>query len=707
MDEMDFFAEKKKKKRVADDDQILHQTELHVDTSLDLLTKSSTSNGSTMGEGSSEERGNKRNEFAAMVAELHHINAENQRLRELVDEVNDKYHGLHDQLMKLMEKQRKNEGKKADMIPKPFLDIGVAVKEETSQQYSKGNLQESKNMIDLSQKICTTRDVTQLDPSDKAIPKWISNEITRLSSFKDVDESSETKSMIKKARVSVRSRSVSSMISDGCQWRKYGQKISKGNPCPKAYYRCSMGTRCPNDEVAAANYCPNVPLKVQRSAEDQGVLITTYEGQHNHVLPPSAKAMASTTSAAASMLLSGSMPSSDGLQHPNILESATLPFSHNLATLSASAPFPTITLDLTKSATNTSSQQLPQEAPNDYQHSFLSPLLAPNIFDPSKLSSLHGSQGTESASLFDTVKAATAAITTDPKFSAALMAAITSIIGSYNKFKSTSFDLFERCHIGIQKRRYNIAGFCDFGSWAACFCSKIETFCEHVAGKSVNLKMIIFTCYWLPTHPPYLGDLRLISRYLNKRRKLNWTLNLQSHLHSNTCHALAHLLSHISKYKYSHETPTKTLKTPDNGSGRMDQENQVKEPTCTEVNDYDVLDPISRKDMQEIQGTIDWVGEMDMDSISNKMVVDDIGHMMEIEEMSTQGSGFDKEQKLINQFELVMKGIKEDLICDSGLIPLNMGLDEEHSDGCEVGLSNYPEILEDGEISGSRRGSEA
>jgi len=45
-------------------------------------------------------------QFAATLAELH---AENQRLRDEVDQVNDKYHALQNQVMKMMEKQRKNE----------------------------------------------------------------------------------------------------------------------------------------------------------------------------------------------------------------------------------------------------------------------------------------------------------------------------------------------------------------------------------------------------------------------------------------------------------------------------------------------------------------------------------------------------------------------------------------------------------------------
>ncbi|KAF0907149.1 hypothetical protein E2562_015672 [Oryza meyeriana var. granulata] len=62
------------------------------------------------------------------------------------------------------------------------------------------------------------------------------------------------------------------LLDDGYRWRKYGQKVVKGNPYPRSYYKCTY-LGC------------DVKKQVERSVEEPNAVITTYEGKHIHDVP--------------------------------------------------------------------------------------------------------------------------------------------------------------------------------------------------------------------------------------------------------------------------------------------------------------------------------------------------------------------------------------------------------------------------------------
>ncbi|CAK9179318.1 unnamed protein product [Ilex paraguariensis] len=431
-----------------------------VNTGLHLLTANTSSDQSIVDDGVSPNSYEKRakSELGVLQAELNRLNTENHRLREILNQVNKNYNTLQIHLATLMQHHQDPKPKNTDqehdckvegsphnghgglMVPRQFMDLKracVAETDEHSLSSSEGRSHErSRSPVNKTDKEFSIRENGRDGSPEQGSQDWGPNKVPRLNHpLKNVDQEA-TEATMRKARVSVKARSEAPMISDGCQWRKYGQKMAKGNPCPRAYYRCTMATGCP------------VRKQVQRCADDRTILITTYEGNHNHPLPPAAVAMASTTSSAARMLLSGSMPSGDGLMNPNFLARTLLPCSSNMATISASAPFPTVTLDLTQSP-NPLQFQRPQ---NQFQvpqilagtpASLLPQIFGEALYNQSKFSGLQMSRDMEAArlahqappppihqaqqnSLADTVTALTA----DPNFTAALAAAITSLIGN-------------------------------------------------------------------------------------------------------------------------------------------------------------------------------------------------------------------------------------------------------------------------------------
>ncbi|KAH6831526.1 WRKY DNA-binding protein 40 [Perilla frutescens var. hirtella] len=162
-------------------------------------------------------------------------------------------------------------------------------------------------------------------------------------SSKKLREEELIKAKISRVHVRTEASDTSLIVKDGYQWRKYGQKVTRDNPSPRAYFKCSFAPTCP------------VKKKVQRSIEDQSIVVATYEGEHNHPHPSRVEANS----------------------NPN--RSTTL---GNMACPAASpspSAAPTITLDLTKPKTSLRGKA---EAPH-LQHYLVEQMASTLTKDPS------------------------------------------------------------------------------------------------------------------------------------------------------------------------------------------------------------------------------------------------------------------------------------------------------------------------------------
>ncbi|KAH9299238.1 hypothetical protein KI387_030920, partial [Taxus chinensis] len=244
-----------------------------------------------------------------LLAQLNRVSKENQKLMFMIKIMSRNYQNLQKQLVEQQDDFKRFSLKSMAKTLKLGTDIeqDSIDKRSTPEDYSSALSDSSED------KNCKSSDMDDLQlmlPCKKRKANYLV----------DRNENGNESSLNKKAHVAVapgqkkiitlRTKSEATVVSDGCQWRKYGQKNTRNNQWPRAYFRCAV-TACP------------VKKQVQRCAEDPSMLSTIYEGEHNHLLSPVAMGIMNASS------------------------NHELQFPASIARISSMGSSPTITLDLT------------------------------------------------------------------------------------------------------------------------------------------------------------------------------------------------------------------------------------------------------------------------------------------------------------------------------------------------------------------------
>ncbi|KAJ4874383.1 putative WRKY transcription factor 40 [Raphanus sativus] len=174
---------------------------------------------------------------SALVEELKRVNAENKKLSEMLTLMCENYNVLRKQLMEYVNKSERDQTSPPKKRKSPARDDAVS-------SAVIGGLSESSSTDQDDQYIC-----------------------------KKQREETVVKEKVSRVYYKTEASDTTLVVKDGYQWRKYGQKVTRDNPSPRAYFKCACAPSC------------SVKKKVQRSVEDQSVLVATYEGEHNHPMP--------------------------------------------------------------------------------------------------------------------------------------------------------------------------------------------------------------------------------------------------------------------------------------------------------------------------------------------------------------------------------------------------------------------------------------
>ncbi|KAG9150321.1 hypothetical protein Leryth_017619 [Lithospermum erythrorhizon] len=160
----------------------------------------------------------------------------------------------------------------------------------------------------------TTPNCSSISSESTDANKTLDNEDEELQKFKKQLKPKKTsQKKQREPRFAFMTKSEVDHLEDGYRWRKYGQKAVKNSPFPRSYYRCTSAS------------C-NVKKRVERSFNDPSIVVTTYEGQHNHPSP----SMTRPTPPPITRLAPPLPGFSSSINNPYALPMHMMPFSNNV-----------------------------------------------------------------------------------------------------------------------------------------------------------------------------------------------------------------------------------------------------------------------------------------------------------------------------------------------------------------------------------------
>ncbi|KAF2592605.1 hypothetical protein F2Q70_00044361, partial [Brassica cretica] len=150
---------------------------------------------------------------SALVEELNRVSAENKKLSEMLTLMCENYNVLRKQLMEYVNKS--NNMTERDQTSPPMKRKSPARDDAVSSAVI-GGVSESSSTDQDGQYLCKKKQREETVVKEK---------VSRVS-YKT--EASDTTLVVK----------------DGYQWRKYGQKVTRNNPSPRAYFKCACAPSC-------------------------------------------------------------------------------------------------------------------------------------------------------------------------------------------------------------------------------------------------------------------------------------------------------------------------------------------------------------------------------------------------------------------------------------------------------------------------------